>query len=188
MSRQKNRGYGKITTAPQEVKETVDQMLSSGSVRYSEVVSYMASQGITISQSAVCRYARNFQASIDALRITHENFKHMMAEAERYPDLDFTEVLTRISSQNLLNALMQKPDEDWNDVSIEKLVSQISGLTNAVAYKKRVESQNKDKYAAAIDEVRAELWRTLAAKRPDLYKETAAELKRIQKEQAANGH
>ena len=35
-------------------------------------------------------------------------------------------------------------DEDWSKVSVDKLMNQISGLTRAVAYKKRVELQNKN--------------------------------------------
>ncbi|MEG0769888.1 MAG: phage protein Gp27 family protein [Ruthenibacterium sp.] len=187
MARQKNRAHGKIRSAPEIVHATVDQMLESGSANYRAVVEYMASQGISISQSAVCRYARSFQASVDTLRIAHENFKYLYAEVERHPDLDFTEVLTRVSSQHLLDALMSRPDEAWDAISVEKLIGQISGLTNAVAYKKRVESQNKDKYEAAIDEVRTELFRTLSAKRPDLYREITAELGQIQRERITDG-
>ncbi len=185
MSRKKNRSHGKIKSAPPIVRATVDQMLESNA-RYCDIVEYMATCDISISQSSVSRYAQEFEASLTALKIAQENLKYMVAETEKHPDLDVTEVLTRISSQQLLDALASRDSEDWSKVSVEKLIGQITGLTNAVAYKKRVESQNKDKYTAAIDEVRTELFKTLKDTRPDLYKGVQAELEKMQKERSKN--
>ncbi len=42
-----------------------------------------------------------------------------------------------------MTALTSKKDEDWSAVSVDKLMNQISGLTRAVAYKKRVELQKQ---------------------------------------------
>ena len=99
-----------------------------------------------------------------------------MDELERYPDLDTTEALVRVASQNLMTALASKKDEDWSAVGVDKLMNQISGLTRAVAYKKRVELQNKTDVQAAGDEVKTALWTAMAKERPDLYKQVSAYL------------
>ena len=38
----------------------------------------------------------------------------MLDELERYPDLDTTEALVRVASQNLMTALTSKKNEDWS--------------------------------------------------------------------------
>ena len=114
--------------------------------------------------------------SVQALQIAQQNFKNMLEQLDRYPDLDTTEALVRIASQNLMNALASKKDEDWSKVSVDKLMNQISGLTRAVAYKKRVELRNKTDLEAGTDDVKTMLWRTMATEKPELYKQVTAYL------------
>ena len=104
--------------------------------------------------------------------------RHTLAElaVERYPDLDTTEALVRVASQDLMTALTAKKEEDWNAVSVDKLMNQISGLTRAVAYKKRVELRNKTDLEAGTDDVKTMLWRTMATEKPELYKQVTAYL------------
>lgn len=47
------------------------------------------------------------------LAVAQENFRRMMDELDRYPDLDTTEAIIRLTSQNLLNALAGASEEDW---------------------------------------------------------------------------
>ena len=84
----------------------------------------------------------------------------------------------RIASQNLMSALASKKDEDWSKVGVDKLMNQISGLTRAVAYKKRVELQNKTDLEAGADDIKTALWTAMAKERPDLYKQVSAYLDR----------
>ncbi|MEG2841842.1 MAG: phage protein Gp27 family protein [Ruthenibacterium sp.] len=181
MEKRKNRKHSIIDGLPAELKNAAEQMLLSGAT-YSDVVAFLGENGVSLSVSAVCRYAKSFHASVETLQIAQENFRYMMTEAERYPDLDTTEVLTRIASQNLLNALINKPEEDWALVDIDKMIHQISGLTRAVAYKKRVEIQNKDDATAALGEVESKMFAALSSERPELYKQVSAFLAKKQKE------
>ena len=112
------------------------------------------------------------------MQIAQQNFKNMLEQLDRYPDLDTTEALVRIASQNLMNALASKKDEDWSKVSVDKLMNQISGLTRAVAYKKRVELQNKTDLEAGASDVKTMLWNAMAKERPDLYKQVSGYLDR----------
>ena len=123
----------------------------------------------------------NWQALVkhlQTLQIAQANFRNMLDELERYPDLDTTEALVRVASQNLMTALTSKKDEDWSAVSVDKLMNQISGLTRAVAYKKRVELQNKSDIEAGTGDLKSALWSAMAKERPDLYKQVSAYLDR----------
>ena len=163
-----NRKHSKIDTLPPEMKATVEEMIMDGSATYSDIVTYLEQQGYSLSVSSVCRYAQGYVENLQTLQIAQANFRNMLDELERYPDLDTTEALVRVASQNLMTALTSKKDEDWSAVSVDKLMNQISGLTRAVAYKKRVELQNKSDIEAGtkcfdkplnIYEVHAGSWR-----------------------------
>lgn len=171
-----NRKHSKIDTLPPEMKATVEEMILDGSATYADIVEYLKKQGYGISASSVCRYARGYVENLQTLQIAQANFRNMMEELERYPDLDTTEALIRVASQNLMTALASKKDEDWSAVGIDKLMNQISGLTRAVAYKKRVELQNKSDLEAGTDDVKAMLWSAMAKEQPELYKQVSAYL------------
>ena len=173
--KKKNRKHSKIDSLSPDLKDAVEQMLLAGAT-YSDVVRFLAENGVGLSISSVHRYAQNFQASLETLQIAQENFRSMLKEAERYPELDTTEVLVRIASQQLLNALISRPETDWAQVDIDKIVQQITGLTRAAAYKQRIEIQNKDITSAALDEVKAEVFTAFGQDRPDLYKQVASYL------------
>ena len=153
-----NRKHSKIDTLPPEMKATVEEMIMDGSATYSDIVTYLEQQGY---------------------------FRNMLDELERYPDLDTTEALVRVASQNLMTALTSKKDEDWSAVSVDKLMNQISGLTRAVAYKKRVELQNKSDIEAGTGDLKSALWSAMAKERPDLYKQVSAYLDRKAQEGSA---
>ena len=165
-----NRKHSKIDTLPPEMKATVEEMIMDGSATYSDIVAYLEQQGYSLSVSSVCRYAQGYVENLQTLQIAQANFRNMLDELERYPDLDTTEALVRVASQNLMTALTSKKDEDWSAVSVDKLMNQISGLTRAVAYKKRVELQNKSDIEAGTGDLKSALWSAMAKERPDLYK------------------
>ena len=159
-----------------EMKATVEEMILDGSATYTEIVDYLQEHGYSLSVSSVCRYAQGYVENLQTLQIAQANFRNMLDELERYPDLDTTEALVRVASQDLMTALTAKKEEDWNAVSVDKLMNQISGLTRAVAYKKRVELRNKTDLEAGTDDVKTMLWRTMATEKPELYKQVTAYL------------
>lgn len=180
-----NRKHSKIDTLPPEMKATVEEMIMDGSATYSDIVTYLEQQGYSLSVSSVCRYAQGYVKNLQTLQIAQANFRNMLDELERYPDLDTTEALVRVASQNLMTALTSKKDEDWSAVSVDKLMNQISGLTRAVAYKKRVELQNKSDIEAGTGDLKSALWSAMAKERPDLYKQVSAYLDRKAQEGSA---
>lgn len=165
-----NRKHSKIDALDPALRETVEQMLLSGST-YSEIVTFLGENGVGISIASVCRYAQAYQANVQMLAVAQENFRRMMDELERYPNLDTTEAIIRLTSQNLLNALANSSEEDWQSVSIDKMLREANALVRAAAYKKRVEVQNQDTAEAGLDAVRTLVFQAMAKERPDLYAE-----------------
>ncbi len=170
MGRRSNRKHSKIDGLAPELKATVEQMLLSDAT-YAEIVDFLEDNGVSISIASVCRYAQDYDANIQALAIAQENFRAMMGELERYPDLDTTEAIIRLTSQNLLNALANTSEDDWQGVSVDKMLREANALVRAAAYKKRVEVQNQDTTEAGLDAVRTLVFQAMAKERPDLYAE-----------------
>ena len=155
-----NRKHSKIDKLPPEMKATVEEMILDGSATYTEIVDYLQEHGYSLSVSSVCRYAQGYVENLQTLQIAQANFRNMLD----------------VASQDLMTALTAKKEEDWNAVSVDKLMNQISGLTRAVAYKKRVELRNKTDLEAGTDDVKTMLWRTMATEKPELYKQVTAYL------------
>lgn len=171
-----NRKHGKIDGLPPELKATVEQMLLTNQY-YWQIQEFLAENGVSVSQSAICRYAQHFDADMQRLMIANENFKAMMQELERCPDLDTTEAIVRLTSQNLFKALANTSEEDWQDIKPQELMKQATGLVRAAAYKKRVEVQNQTDTEAGLEAVRQLVFDAMAKERPDLYDEVNKFLK-----------
>ena len=107
------------------------------------------------------------------LTVAQENFRRMMDELDKYPGLDTTEAIIRLTSQNLLTALANTSEEDWQGVSIDKMLREANALVRAAAYKKRVEVQNQDAAEAGLDAVKSLVWEAMARERPELYRQVS---------------
>ena len=180
MLRQSNRKHSKIDELTPELRETVEQMLLSGET-YNAIVDYLQQQGVGLSIASVCRYARAYAANVEQLQIAQENFRHMMTELEKYPDLDTTEAISRIASQQMLTALAGASEEEWKAISPDKLLAQANGLIRAAAYKKRVEAQNQDTSDAGFDAIKGVLFEAMAKEQPKLYQQVINYLQQKQK-------
>lgn len=170
-----NRKHSKIDALPEDLKSDVEEMLLTGST-YSDIVQFLKDNEQSVSVAAVCRYARAFNANMEQLRMANENFKNMMDEINRYPELDTTEAIIRIASGNVFNRLANAEDADWDEVKLEKLLKETNGLIRATAYKKRIELQNKEIRDTAIDEMKGLMFQEMAKDNPDLYKSVVAYL------------
>lgn len=170
MARRSNRKHSKIDGLASELKATVEQMLLSDAT-YAEIVDFLEDNGVSVSIASVCRYAQDYDANIQALAIAQENFRAMMEELERYPDLDTTEAIIRLTSQNMFKALANTTEEDWQGIKVDKMMKEATGLIRAAAYKKRVEVQNQTDTEAGLDAVRSLVFEAMAKERPDLYAE-----------------
>lgn len=168
--RRRNRSHGIIDKLPPDLKETVEQMLLSGST-YKEIVQYLADNNITLSQQSVCRYAQRFAATVEMLRTSQDNMAAIMSVVAEYPDLDVTEAIVRIASQNVLQAITAMPEEGWQSMEPDKLLKQANALVRAANYKRRVDAQNRGGAAEALEANKTALFDVLSKRHPSLYRQ-----------------
>ena len=168
--RGRNRSIGKVDRLPPELKDTVEQMLLGGST-YKQIVSFLRDNGQILSQMSICRYAEKYKATMEMLQITQENFRMMSEEIEKYPNLDTTEAILRIASQQVLNAINSAKSEQWEEVEPDKLLKNATALIRAAAYKRRTDLQNQTDMDTALEANKSLLFDVLSKKHPDLYQQ-----------------
>ena len=105
------RKHSIIDGFPTDLKDAVDEMIKSD-FTYREIVNYIKRQGFEISQSSVQRYASSLNATLQSIRMTQENFRAIMDETEKYPNLDATDGILWLLSGQIFNAI--------NDLDPEK--------------------------------------------------------------------
>jgi hypothetical protein len=171
-----NRKHGVIDGLAPDLKETVEEMLLAGST-YTDIVDYLIQNDVSISIASICRYAKSYNASVAMLNVAQENFRRMMDELDKYPDLDTTEAMMRLASQNVFNAIANTDEEEWAKIDKDKLLSQALGLLRAAAYKKKVDISDKSDMDAGLEAVKNLVWDAMAQEDPALYKQVASYLK-----------
>ncbi len=177
----RRRSIGKVDRLSPELKDTVEQMLLTGHT-YKEIVEYLKENGEEMSQMAVCTYARKYMATVEMINIAQQNFSMLMDEMNRYPDLDTSEALIRLSSQHVMNALTSVDEEQLKEIPVEDLIKQTNGLIRAAAYKKRIEVQSKESYEAGLEAVKSLVFEAMAKEKPELYREVNAFLMKKKEE------
>jgi len=166
------RKHGKIDMLDPAVKNTVDEMIMSARFRYREIAEYIAdTAGEEISQSAICRYAQGLCADMQAIHIAQENFKAIMQECAKYPDIDTTEGIVQISSNLMMTAVRSLSPEQLQNADPLKVMKQATELVRAASYKRNLEMKNKDIAEAGFDEIKQKFFIGLERDRPELYKQ-----------------
>ena len=187
------RKHSKIDNLEPAVKETVDEMIKTGAY-YREIVDYIQSHGVSISLAAVGKYAKNLMSTLDALRLSQENFRAIMEETDRYPDLDMTDGILRLLCNQMLDAINKLPEERLSEIdfdlirespqlmAFDTLSKNAVALTRAVAYKKNVDTKTRDLLENGAEQFKDLIYEAMAAERPDLYKEVKKFIKSKAKE------
>ena len=168
-----NRRHAIIDQLEPQIQETVKEMLRAN-FTYKDIVDYLASNGTQVSQSAVCRYAARFAETTEALRMAQENFRGIMEETAKYPNLDPTDGIRRLISHQLLDAINGMPEEQRQAKNFDELIKSAVALTRAVAYKKQVDVRSKELLENGADQFAGALFDAMATERPELYKQLRA--------------
>ena len=156
-------------------------MLLSGQT-YREICQYLAENDVKLTQASVSRYARRFLASANELRIAQENFRMILTETERYPDLDPAEAILRLASQKAFDALSLINEDSWTESTPEAILSNATALARAVAYKKKIDMDVKSDELIALENNQSLLYENLRKDNPKLYEEL---LENINRQRAA---
>ena len=169
-----NRKHSKIDQLDPAVKETVDEMIKTGAL-YREIVDYIKQNGMSVSIAAVGRYAKSLMSTLDALRMSQQNFRAIMDE--KYPDLDVTEGILRLLSGQMLDAVSRMNEDQLKEVDFDTLSKHAIALTRAAAYKRNVDIKNKDILENGAEQFQSLIFEAMAAERPELFKEVKKFLK-----------
>lgn len=167
------RKHSIIDKLPAEIKDTVDEMVRAN-FTYRDIVDYIKSTGNDISLASVGRYAANLNETVRSIRMAQENFRAIMEETERHPNLDATDGILCILSNQLLEAVNSLPEEQLQSADLNSLIKNSVALTKAVAYKKNIELKNRDILETGIEQVKSMIFEAMAEERPELYKEVIA--------------
>lgn len=165
----KNRKHSKIDKLEPAVRETVDEMIKTGAY-YREIADYIKSHGVSVSLASVGRYAKNLMSTLDALRMSQENFRAVMEETEKYPNLDVTEGILRLLSGRMLDAVSNMPEEQLKEIDFETLSKNAVALARAVSYKRKIDISNKNILENGSEQFQSLIFEAMADEEPELYK------------------
>ncbi len=164
----RRRRNGKIAWLPVALRDSVDKLLLAGAP-YREIVQFLRENDVELSRQAVCNYARQFLCTTQQLRMAQENYKLLLDEMERTPEMDTSEAIIRVVSNAMLNMLANATPEEWKDIKMGTLLREANSLIKVTAYKNRTDLKNKDDAKAAADELKAEFFSALGSSDPALY-------------------
>lgn len=182
MAKKKNRKCSKIDRMPGGIKETVEQMMMNPTITYKEIVEFIKERGYDVSLSSVQRHASNLNETATNLRMAQDNFRVIMEEINKYPELDTTEGILRLLSNYTFEAINNTPEESWKDLDPLKLMQQATSLTRAAAYKSKIDIENKGLLDKGFDYVKDMIFEAMASEEPQLYAKVEKFIMRKQKE------
>ena len=164
-----NRKHSKIDALPTDIKEAVEQMIL-GNYTYREVCDFVRdTANITLSQTAVCNYAKGLNATVQDLRLASENMRALTEEMAKYPQLDTTEGIARLISHKVLQAVRELDDDTLKTSDPLKLIDRCTGLIRAVAYKQGNDTRVKNIKDMAFENFKEEIFDAMAKENPELY-------------------
>lgn len=182
--KKRNRKHSIIDRLPPDLRDTVEQMLLTGAT-YPNIVEYLGEHGVAISKSSVCRYAEGYHASVQQVMMARENFRMMVKEFEKHPDVDMTKAVETLATHNVMNLLANMPEEKWQEVGADKVLREAAAIIRAVAYKKRLDTQNQSDYEAGFEAAKEIAYSALAKERPELFAEVSEYINQKKREEGS---
>lgn len=138
--KKKNRKHSIIDSLPSDLREAVDEMIKTD-FTYHEIVEYIRKNGVEISISSVQRYASSLNQTLQSLKLAQENFRAVMEETEKYKNLDVTDGILRLLSNQVFQAINNLPKEQVREICFDTLMKNAVALTKATAYKKQIDKK-----------------------------------------------
>ena len=167
--KKKNRKHSIIDGLPSYLREAVDEMIKAD-FTYHEIVEYIRKNGVQISVSSVQRYASNLNATLESLRLAQENFRAVMEETEKFKNLDVTDGILRLLSNQIFQAVNNLSEEQVQEIDFETLMKNAVALTKAVAYKKKIDIDSQSVLENGADQFQSLIFEAMADEDPELYK------------------
>ncbi|MDE6035981.1 MAG: DUF3486 family protein [Ruminococcus sp.] len=167
--KKKNRKHSIIDGLPSDLREAVDEMIKTN-FTYHEIVEYIRKNGVEISVSSVQRYASQLNATLESLRLAQENFRAVMEETEKYKNLDVTDGILRLLSNQIFQTINNLPEENVQEIDFETLIKNAVALTRAVAYKKKIDVDSQSVLENGAEQFQSLIFEAMADEEPELYR------------------
>ena len=177
--KKKNRKHSIIDSLPSDLREAVDEMIKTD-FTYHEIVEYIRKNGVEISISSVQRYASSLNQTLQSLRLAQENFRAVMEETEKYKNLDVTDGILRLLSNQVFQAINNLPEEQAQEIDFETLMKNAVALTKAVAYKKKIDIGSQSVLENGAEQFQNLIFEAMAEENPELYKQVKKFIKEKQ--------
>ena len=177
--KKKNRKHSIIDSLPSDLREAVDEMIKTD-FTYHEIVEYIRKNGVEISISSVQRYASSLNQTLQSLKLAQENFRAVMEETEKYKNLDVTDGILRLLSNQVFQAINNLPEEQTQEIDFETLMKNAVALTRAVAYKKKIDIDSQSVLENGAEQFQSLIFEAMAEENPELYKQVKKFIKEKQ--------
>jgi virulence-associated protein VapD len=166
----RTRVRSKIGSLPPELRTSVEQMIMiPQEYTYQDISEFLMEHGYEISYGAVFRYARRINADLQMAVMNQENLRRITEAMNKYPDLDYVEVLMVIAAQKLMERIMAAPEDQWDAMEIEDVVKGVVSLARTKTYKRRTDSVLRSKEESGMQAALDRLFDALGREHPDLY-------------------
>lgn len=170
MAKRRTRIRCKIGGLPPEIRSSVENMIMTPQeFRYQDISDFMKESGYDISVSAVYRYAVRLNADLQTAVMNQENMRRITEQMNKYPDMDYVEVLIVITAQKLMDKVMSAEDGEWDAMKIKDAINSILSLTRTKTYKRRTDYAIKSKEEAGIQGALDKMFDVLGRENPELY-------------------
>ena len=177
--KKKNRKHSIIDSLPSDLREAVDEMIKTD-FTYHEIVEYIRKNGVEISISSVQRYASSLNQTLQSLKLAQENFRAVMEETEKYKNLDVTDGILRLLSNQVFQAINNLPEEQAQEIDFEPLLKNAVALTKAVAYKNKIDIDSQSVLENGAEQFQSLIFEAMAEENPELYKQVKKFIKEKQ--------
>lgn len=164
------RKHSKIDALPSDIKEAVEQMIL-GDYTYRDVCNFVRdTANVTLSEAAVCRYARGLNATVQEIRLASENMRALTEEMQKYPQLDTTEGIARLISHKVLQAVREMDEAALKESDPLKLIEKATALIRAVSVKNSTDVKTANLKNVAFESFKEEIFDAMAKENPELYR------------------
>ena len=183
--RRQNRKRGKIDMLPKSLRDAVDIMVQTpAEYTYRDIVDYIRDNGFEVSPSSVARYAKGLNAKLEDVMLISESFRAINDELQKYPELDTTEALCRVTAYKMLEAVQGMSVDELRDSDPIKLVKNVAPLVKALAYKSDSAQRSREIKDIAYDVIKEQIFDDMRRADPDLYARFAAFMEEQEQEES----
>ena len=90
-----------------------------------------------------------------------------MEETEKYKNLDVTDGILRLLSNQIFQAINNLPEEQAQEIDFDTLMKNAVALTRAVAYKKKIDIDSQSILENGAEQFQSLIFEAMSEERPD---------------------